>query len=121
MPNLLNCCTSASEQCGIVRATDWMINHHERIVRIAKDTSHQFSSADELCGHDSGCRDPLPLGYDGVMQTARRTTASIADAADDRIPLPHLCHDLRAGRRAVIRFGTPNHVFDAEFRAQQIV
>jgi hypothetical protein len=117
LTNLLDGRSSASEQCGIIGTADRMVNDDERIVRITQYTSHQLGCTGELAGHDGRRGNALPLCCNGVMQTARRAAASIANTADDGVPVFHLTDNLRASGRAVIRFSAPDDIFHAEFRA----
>lgn len=44
------------------------------------------------------------------MQTERRATDTIANTADDVVPVMHLTDTLQASRRAVVRFGAPDDI-----------
>src|SRR5262249_40220001 len=56
-----------------------------------------------------------------VMQTARRTAASIADPGDDRVPALELVDEIGVGGRAIVRLGTPNDLGNPELLAQQTI
>ncbi len=60
-------------------------DHGERILRKPLDGGHLARAHRETIGHDRHRGNPQPLGGEGVVQTARRAAASVADAGDDRI------------------------------------
>ena len=60
----------------------------------------------------------MTFGSDGVMQTARRATASIADPGDDRVPASDLGDNMRIGRRAEIRLDARDDIGHRKLVAQ---
>jgi len=60
----------------------------------------------------------VTFGGDGVMQTARRATASIADPGDDRVPASDLGDNMRIGRRAEIRLDPRDDIGHRKLGAQ---
>jgi hypothetical protein len=91
-------------QPRVAGTADRVRNHDERIAGHAEHARHQLGGGHEPLGHDTGGGDLVTFGGYGVMQTARRATASIADPGDDGVPIADLGHDVRIGRGAEIRF-----------------
>jgi hypothetical protein len=87
----------------------------------AEHARHQLRRGDEAGGHDSHCGDAKALGGDGVMQTARRATASVADAGDHGLPAAELVDDVGVGGGAVVGLGAADHLGDVAALAQQAV
>ena len=82
-----------------------MIDHGKRVVRQAEHSRHQFRRRNETRRHHSNRRGLHQFGADRVMQTARRTTASVAEAGYGEIPVSCLVHDVLLRRRAVVCLG----------------
>ena len=68
------------------RTRNRMWGDDETIAIGAQNARHEIPGADKLRGQDADCRQSQPFADDRVVQTARRTTASIADTRDQRIP-----------------------------------
>ena len=105
----------------IGRAAHGVRNDHERIAWHTQYARHQLGGTDEPFGHHGDRGNSKTFGCHGVMQTARRATASVADPADDGIPLSDLGGDMRIGRRAEVRFHSGNDVGDAKLRPQHAI
>src|SRR5215510_16213783 len=93
----------------------------ELVVGHAEHLAHELGRTDEARRHDRKGGNSLPLRYNRVMQTARRTTASIADAGDNRMPLFQLVDDKAVGRGTVVRLGAPDDLGDTELLAQEAI
>src|SRR5262245_28753233 len=98
-----------------------MPDHGKSVVRHAEHPAHELGGADKAAGHDANGWDALPLRYYRVMQTARRTAASIADPGDDRVPALELVDEIGVGRRTIVRLGTPDDLGNAELLTQQAI
>ena len=57
-----------------------MIDDGKIIIGHTKNPAHQLGGGDEVRRHHGDSRHPGTFGNNGVMQTARRATASIAKA-----------------------------------------
>ncbi len=108
-------------QPRIGRAADRMVDHRERVVRHPQHAAHQLGGTDEPRRHHRDGGNAQAFGSNGVMQTARRAAASVADAGNDRVPVGDLAHDVAIGRRAVVRLHAADDVGDAELLAQHPV
>jgi len=84
-----------------------MLDHGERIVRRAAGVGHQFRAVDERRRHHADRRHPLALERDGVVQTARRATPSVADAGNDQSPPGQTADQIRFRRSTVVPLRRP--------------
>ena len=98
-----------------------MIDHGERVVRQSQHSRHQFRRRNESRRHHRDRRGLRQFGADRVMQTARRTTASVAETGYGEIPVPRLVHDVLLRRRAVVRLGAMHDFRYAEALPQEPV
>src|SRR5262245_9248651 len=121
LANLLNGRACLLAQLFVTRAADGMPYDSKFVVGHAERAAHELSRANEARRHDRKGRNSLPLRYNRVMQTARRATASIADAGDDRMPLFQLIDNKAVGGGAVVRLGAPDDFGDAQLLAQQAI
>ena len=101
----------------VAGAADRMRDDRKCIAGKTQHPRHQFGRADEARGHHRHRRDTQFLGRDGVMQTARRATASVADTSDNSLPAADLVHDIRVSRCAVVGFRAADNFGYAEFLA----
>lgn len=88
----------------IIVIGDGMGDNYERIVRHAGHLGHDLGCLGELIGNDGGGGDARFFSRDGIVQTARRATASIPDRGDKGVALLHIGHDLGRRRTASIGF-----------------
>jgi hypothetical protein len=61
--------------------------------RHARHLCHRLGRLHKPFCNDRRCRNTSLLGSDGVVQTARRTAASIPNGTDNCIALPHVRQD----------------------------
>jgi hypothetical protein len=96
----------------IIVIGDGMGDNYERIVRHAGHLGHDLGCLGELIGNDGGGGDARFFSRDGVVQTARRATASIPDRGDNSVALLHIGHDLGWRRTTGIGFFKAYHLRD---------
>ena len=77
--DLPHCSLRFFPQRGVVVVRDRMADHGERIAVQAVYLPHRLRGAREAVGDDRNRRNSEPLRFNGVVQTARRAAASIAD------------------------------------------
>lgn len=114
----LRCQTSRDVEVFEGGAADRMGNGHERKARGSQHLGHQLGRRHELLGDERDRWGANAFAGDAVVQTARRTTASIADTADHRMPVPSGVDRVGIGRSAVVRLGDPDDLGDAMVIAQ---
>ena len=97
-----------------------MVDDHEGVTVGTQNTSHQFRGADEFCRHDADRGLADFFANHCVMQTARRATASVADAGDHRVPILRFFNEMGIGGGAVVGLDGPDDFGDAEFGPQLV-
>lgn len=85
-----------------------MTNDRELVTRHPQYARHEFSRAYEALRHHADRGNTMPLRYDRVMQTARRTGASIPYTSEHSVPVRHFADDVGISRGAVIRLRAPH-------------
>ena len=95
-----------------------MRNNRERIVRQPLHLGHGFRRGFKTIRNNGGGGYAGLFRTNGVVQTARRTAASITDSGDDRITVRHGGNDVIRSRPAGIRFVQTDDVANAVLRAQ---
>jgi len=85
-------------QGGVVVVGDGMAKILWPVAGQAVHLRHHFGAALEAIGHDCHRGNAAALGFDGVVQTARRAAPSVADAGDDRVGGAQLTEQLRRDR-----------------------
>jgi hypothetical protein len=104
----------------IVIIGDGVGDDHERIARHAGHLGHDLSCLGKSLGNDGGGGDARFFSRDGVVQTARRATASIPDRGDNGVALLHIGHDLDWRRTAGIGFFQAHHLRDTILRHENV-
>ena len=97
-----------------------MVDDYEGVTVSTQNTSHQFRGADEFCRHDADRGLADFFANHCVMQTARRATASVADAGDHRVPVLRFFNEMGICGGAVVGLDGPDDFGDAEFRPQLV-
>lgn len=75
-----------------------VFDHGERVAGVVQGGGHEGGAGHEGVGHDGDGGSPGVLDGDGVVQTARRTTASITDSGEHDRPLGGLGNEVGLGR-----------------------
>lgn len=104
---LLNSFCRFGAKASVIIVTDRVRNHRKRKLRHARNLCHDLSCLHKPIRDDGRSRDPRLLGRDGVVQTARRATPSIADGGDDGLTALQVGHDLWGRRPARIGLSKP--------------
>jgi len=104
----------------IVVIGDRMGDDHERIVRYASHLGHDPGRFSEAIGNDGGGGDARFFSRDGIVQTARRATASIPDRRDNGVALLHIGHDLGWRWTAGVGFFQAHHLSDTVLRHENV-
>jgi hypothetical protein len=104
----------------IVVIGDGVGDDHERIVRHAGHLGHDLGRLGESIGNDGGSGDARFFRRDGVVQTARRATASIPDRGDNGVARLHIGHDLGWRRTAGVGLFQAHHLRDTILRYENI-
>ncbi len=91
-------------------AADRVVNDSKPVIRQTQHARHQFRSADKFTGHHADRWGADFFAADRVMQTARRTTASVSKTGNGNIPFPCRIDDVLLRRCTVIGLGFPHHV-----------
>ena len=100
--NLLDRQARLFAQRGLVVVGDRMIDHRERIVLQSIHRAYRLRGAREAVGDDGHRRNAKALGFNCVVQTARRATASVAYGGEHGVGAAQLHqHGLRHGARGV--------------------
>ena len=97
-------------EVGVSGRSDRMVDDNERITGQTERARHEFRAADERCGHDPDTGRADALSADGVVQTARRAAASIAETGEHDRPIGRLVDQFRLGGRRVVRLGSMHHL-----------
>ena len=80
--NVLHRGSRLFSQCIVVVVGDRMADHCERITLQTVQVANRLGCAREPVGDDRYGRNAEPLRFNGVVQTARRATPSIADCSE---------------------------------------
>ena len=87
-------------QRGVVVVRDRVRDRHERVSGQSVQLGDHLSAALEAIGHDCDSGNAQPLGFNGVVQTARRATpqSPIADRIASAPPFNSAISSFDAGR-----------------------
>ena len=106
-------------QTRIRGTANWMHDSAKVVTGQAKHLAHQGSGANEVARHHGNGQDACGFPAERVMQTARRTTASITNAGNGEIPSASVSDNCRFSRGALIGLLAINHLCDLELVVQR--